>query len=83
LQDDTVAPMELDGVIRLDWVWMGWMDSARAEVEREREHAWLAGDHISVHLFSWVMLTVMSYYATSNICLCDRSTKIVSLHSYS
>ncbi|PWZ12121.1 IQ domain-containing protein IQM1 [Zea mays] len=25
--DGTVAPMELDGVIRLDWVWMGWMDS--------------------------------------------------------
>ena len=57
--------MELDGVIRLDWVWMGWMDSARAEVERE--HAWLAGDHISVHLFSWVMLIVMSYYTTSDI----------------
>jgi hypothetical protein len=41
------------------------MNSARVEGERER--AWLAGDHISVHLFSWVMLTVMSYYATSDI----------------
>jgi hypothetical protein len=41
-----------------------WVDSTRAEGER----ACLAcGDHVSVHLFSWVMLPVISDYTTSDI----------------
>ena len=36
-------------------------------VLKEKERDWLAGDHVSVHLFSWVMLSVISDYTTSDI----------------
>jgi hypothetical protein len=36
-------------------------------VLKEKECAWLAGIMFSVHLFSWVMLPVISDYTTSNI----------------
>jgi hypothetical protein len=36
-------------------------------VLKEKERAWHAGDHTSVHLFSWVMLPVISDYTISDI----------------
>jgi hypothetical protein len=41
-------------------------------VLKEKERAWLAGDHVSVHLFSWVMLPVISDYTTSDISIFVR-----------
>ena len=52
-------------------------------VLKEKKRAWLAGDHVSVHFFSWVMVPVISDYTTSDISVFVRATKIVLHHGYS